>query len=164
MFKWEEKTVKLKHFATAATIALSAVLSGAPAMAETVEEFYSANPVTLMVSAAPGGGADLYARAFAPFLSKYIPGHPNVVVTNVPGPQAPAFLYGARLFWHNWDLLYSIIKAFAFGFIIPIISLHMGLITRGGAEGVGRNTTTSVVFMIISVLVVDAIFPPLFLN
>ena len=85
MFKWEEKTVKLKHFATAATIALSAVLSGAPAMAETVEEFYSANPVTLMVSAAPGGGADLYARAFAPFLSKYIPGHPNVVVTNVPG-------------------------------------------------------------------------------
>ena len=33
-----------------------------------------------------------------------------------------------------------------------------------GAEGVGRNTTTSVVFMIISVLVVDAIFPPLFLN
>lgn len=78
------------------------------------------------------------------------------------GPEA--FLYGARLFWHNWDLLYSIIKACAFGFIIPIISLHMGLITRGGAEGVGRNTTTSVVFMIISVLVVDAIFPPLFLN
>jgi ABC-type transporter Mla maintaining outer membrane lipid asymmetry permease subunit MlaE len=40
----------------------------------------------------------------------------------------------------------------------------MGLITRGGAEGVGRNTTTSVIFMIISVLVVDALFPSLFLN
>ena len=78
------------------------------------------------------------------------------------GPEA--FLYGARLFWHNWDQLSSITKAFAFGFIIPIISLHMGLITRGGAEGVGRNTTTSVVFMIISVLVVDALFPSLFLN
>ena len=50
------------------------------------------------------------------------------------------------------------------GIIIPIISLHMGLTTHGGAEGVGRNTTTSVVFMIITVLVLDALFPPLFLN
>jgi len=78
------------------------------------------------------------------------------------GPDA--FLYGARLFWHSWDLFYSLMKAGVFGFIIPIISLHMGLTTHGGAEGVGRNTTTSVVFMIISVLVLDALFPPLFLN
>jgi phospholipid/cholesterol/gamma-HCH transport system permease protein len=40
----------------------------------------------------------------------------------------------------------------------------MGFLTRGGAEGVGRATTTSVVIMIISVLVLDALFPPLFLN
>ena len=32
------------------------------------------------------------------------------------------------------------------------------------AEGVGRFTTSSVVFMIIAVLVLDAMFPPLFLN
>lgn len=75
-----------------------------------------------------------------------------------------AFLYGARLFWHSWDLLYSLTKASVFGYVIPIIACHMGLITHGGAEGVGRNTTTSVVFMIITVLVVDALFPPLFLN
>ena len=78
------------------------------------------------------------------------------------GPEA--FLYGARMYWHSWDLLYSLTKAFVFGFMIPLISTHMGLITHGGAEGVGRNTTTSVVFMIITVLVVDATFPPLFLN
>ena len=78
------------------------------------------------------------------------------------GPEA--FLYGARLFWHSWDLFYSLSKAFVFGFMIPVISVHMGLITHGGAEGVGRNTTTSVVFMIITVLVIDATFPPLFLN
>jgi phospholipid/cholesterol/gamma-HCH transport system permease protein len=46
----------------------------------------------------------------------------------------------------------------------PLISVHMGLLTRGGAEGVGRSTTGSVVFMIIAVLVCDALFPPLFLN
>ena len=63
------------------------------------------------------------------------------------------FLYGARLFWHNYDLFYSLVKALAFGFIIPLISVHMGLLTRGGAEGVGRATTSSVVFMIIAVLV-----------
>jgi phospholipid/cholesterol/gamma-HCH transport system permease protein len=75
-----------------------------------------------------------------------------------------SFLYGARLFWHNWDLFYSVMKGMAFGFIIPLISVHMGFLTRGGAEGVGRATTTSVVIMIISVLVLDAMFPPLFLN
>jgi len=80
------------------------------------------------------------------------------------GLGTEAFLYGARLFWHSWDLFYSLMKAEVFGFIIPIVSIHMGLITHGGAEGVGRNTTTSVVFMIISVLVLDALFPPLFLN
>jgi len=78
------------------------------------------------------------------------------------GPES--FLYGARLFWHNWDLFYSLMKATVFGVIIPLISTHMGLLTRGGAEGVGRATTASVVFMIISVLVLDALFPPLFLN
>jgi phospholipid/cholesterol/gamma-HCH transport system permease protein len=75
-----------------------------------------------------------------------------------------SFLYGARLFWHNWDMFYSLMKATVFGVIIPLISTHMGLRTRGGAEGVGRATTASVVFMIISVLVLDALFPPLFLN
>jgi phospholipid/cholesterol/gamma-HCH transport system permease protein len=75
-----------------------------------------------------------------------------------------SFFYGARLFWHSYDLFYSLMKALVFGFIIPLISVHMGLLTRGGAEGVGRSTTASVVFMIVAVLVLDAMFPPLFLN
>lgn len=75
-----------------------------------------------------------------------------------------AFLYGMRLFWHDWDLFYSLAKAVAFGFVIPVISVHMGFATRGGAEGVGRATTRSVVFMIVTVLVLDALFPPLLLG
>jgi phospholipid/cholesterol/gamma-HCH transport system permease protein len=75
-----------------------------------------------------------------------------------------SFLYGARLYWHSYDVFYTEMKALVFGFIIPLISCHMGLLTRGGAEGVGRSTTASVVFMIIAVLVADAVFPPLFLN
>jgi phospholipid/cholesterol/gamma-HCH transport system permease protein len=78
------------------------------------------------------------------------------------GPET--FLYGARLFWHSYDLVYSLMKGLTFGFVLPLISVHMGMRTRGGAEGVGRATTASVVFMIITVLVLDALFPPLFLN
>jgi len=74
------------------------------------------------------------------------------------------FLYGARLFWHSWDLLYSMMKAVAFGLLIPVISVHMGLQTAHGAAGVGKQTTNAVMFMTVSILVVDALFPPLFLQ
>jgi phospholipid/cholesterol/gamma-HCH transport system permease protein len=74
------------------------------------------------------------------------------------------FLYGARLFFHTFDLFYSIGKAMVFGFIIPLLAVHMGFRTYGGAEGVGRATTTAVVYMIMAVLVLDATFPMLFLR
>ena len=75
-----------------------------------------------------------------------------------------AFFYGAGLFWHNWDMFYSLSKAVAFGFVIPLVASHMGLATRGGAEGVGRYTTLAVVTMTLAVLFLDALFPPLLLN
>lgn len=80
------------------------------------------------------------------------------------GLGMPAFRYGAGLFWHNWDLFYSLAKGLVFGFVIPLVASHMGLSTRGGAEGVGKSTTTAVVLMTLSVLIVDALFPPLLLN
>ncbi len=75
-----------------------------------------------------------------------------------------SFLYGARLFWHNWDLFYSFSKAVVFGAAIPIISVHMGFRTSGGAAGVGRTTTASVMFMTLTILILDALFPPLMLQ
>lgn len=75
-----------------------------------------------------------------------------------------SFFYGARLFWHSWDLFYSILKSLAFGFAIPTIAIHMGLRTGGGAAGVGKQTTQSVMFMTLTILILDAMFPPLFLQ
>lgn len=75
-----------------------------------------------------------------------------------------SFLYGARLFWHSWDLFYSMTKAVTFGFAIPLISIHMGFRTKGGAAGVGSTTTASVMFMTLTVLILDALFPPLLLQ
>jgi phospholipid/cholesterol/gamma-HCH transport system permease protein len=74
------------------------------------------------------------------------------------------FIYGVRVFWHTFDLYYSVGKGLVFGFIIPLIAAHMGLRTHGGAEGVGRATTASVVFMIMAALVLDATFPMIFLR
>ncbi|HEX6924183.1 MAG TPA: ABC transporter permease [Longimicrobiaceae bacterium] len=75
-----------------------------------------------------------------------------------------SFIYGVQLFWHTFDLYYSVGKGVVFGFIIPLIAAHMGMRAYGGAEGVGRATTASVVFMIMAVLVLDATFPMIFLR
>ena len=74
------------------------------------------------------------------------------------GLGSEAFFYGARLFWHNWDFFYSVLKAFAFGFIIPMISCHMGLLTRGGAEGVGRAVNQGVVISFLGIFAFNYVF------
>lgn len=45
----------------------------------------------------------------------------------------------------NFDLLTGVVKAFIFGVLIVTISCYKGLTTKGGAAGVGRSTTNSVV-------------------
>jgi phospholipid/cholesterol/gamma-HCH transport system permease protein len=45
----------------------------------------------------------------------------------------------------TFDLISGIVKAFVFGIIIVTISCFRGMMTTGGAAGVGRSTTNSVV-------------------
>ncbi len=49
------------------------------------------------------------------------------------------------LYITNFDLLIGIVKSFFFGMVIVTISCFKGIRTSGGAEGVGRSTTNSVV-------------------
>lgn len=89
----------------------------------------------------------------------------GLVALNVSADlSAETFFYGARLFWHSWDLVYSLMKALTFGFAIPVIAIHMGFRTTSGAAGVGSTTTASVMFQTLTVLILDALFPPLFLQ
>ncbi|KMK65162.1 tripartite tricarboxylate transporter substrate binding protein [Puniceibacterium sp. IMCC21224] len=62
-----------------------AVGSGVAAQAQSVEEFYSDNTLTMIVSAGPGGASDFFGRQFAPYLSKHLPGNPDIIVMNQPG-------------------------------------------------------------------------------
>jgi tripartite-type tricarboxylate transporter receptor subunit TctC len=48
------------------------------------QDFYAGKQVTLLVGAGTGGGYDLQARIAARHLGKHIPGHPSIVVQNIP--------------------------------------------------------------------------------
>jgi len=73
-------------------------------------------------------------------------------------------LFGVNdyLFWQKMkdivelhDFLGGLYKAAVFGFVIAAVSCYFGFATRGGAEGVGRATTTSVVTSSMLVLILD---------
>jgi len=56
------------------------------------------------------------------------------------------------------DLINNIIKSAIFGFIIVTVGAFYGLRVSGGAEGVGRATTSSVVTSIFLIVVADCIY------
>ena len=55
-----------------------------------------------------------------------------------------------------WDVATGLLKSVAFALAIALISCQQGLATRGGAEGVGRRTTASVVSTLFTLVLVDA--------
>lgn len=55
----------------------------------------------------------------------------------------------------NYDIVSGMIKAFVFGIIIVTISCYKGLSTQGGAAGVGRSTTNSVVICYSFILIIN---------
>ena len=61
------------------------------------------------------------------------------------------------------DLASGIGKTFFFGFAIALIACFNGLRTQGGADGVGRATTQTVVTGAITVLIMDFFLTKLFL-
>ena len=60
------------------------------------------------------------------------------------------------------DILTGLLKSAVFSVIITMISCYQGFSTEGGAEGVGRSTTRSVVTSFILIIVADAILTALF--
>lgn len=69
--------------------------------------------------------------------------------------SANSFLDPLPIHITAYDFLSGIIKATVFGMIIVSISCYKGLTTRGGAAGVGRATTNSVVICYSVILIVN---------
>ena len=60
------------------------------------------------------------------------------------------------------DLFTGLFKTIFFGMIIALVSCYQGFNVEGGAEGVGRATTKSVVASFILIIVADCFFTALF--
>lgn len=70
----------------AAGVLLTAqVGAGVHAQAQPLDEFFKAQPFTVLVGYPPGAGYDMYARLVARHLGQYLPGSPKVIVQNMPG-------------------------------------------------------------------------------
>jgi phospholipid/cholesterol/gamma-HCH transport system permease protein len=72
-------------------------------------------------------------------------------------------------FWDNmlfqvkgWDFWTGILKAGIFGLLIGAIACANGMKVTGGAEGVGRATTSTVVECIVSIVIADTVFTAIF--
>ena len=60
------------------------------------------------------------------------------------------------------DILTGLFKSAVFSVIITMIACYQGLSTEGGAEGVGRSTTRSVVTSFILIIMADAVLTAFF--
>jgi phospholipid/cholesterol/gamma-HCH transport system permease protein len=66
------------------------------------------------------------------------------------------FVKGLQLFHQFKDIWFGLVKSTSFGLAVALIGCVKGLNVRGGAEGVGRAATESVVLSAEVILVLDA--------
>lgn len=80
-----------------------------------------------------------------------------IVADQFLGYPVGIFLTAMRRFVDFQDIVFASIKAFCFGFVIPLVSCYFGFHCKAGADGVGRATTQSVVFASVAIIVLDFI-------
>jgi phospholipid/cholesterol/gamma-HCH transport system permease protein len=61
-----------------------------------------------------------------------------------------------------WDVEHGLVKSVAFALAIGLVACQQGFATSGGAEGVGRRTTATVVISLFVIVVLDALFTIVF--
>lgn len=79
----------------------------------------------------------------------------GLLSSSANGIPPATFLASVYKFAHARDLINGMIKALFFGFIIGVVACQTGLSTRGGATGVGRSTTRSVVLCVMLITIAD---------
>jgi tripartite-type tricarboxylate transporter receptor subunit TctC len=91
----QTRGAKLMRALGAAALWAAAIAS--PASADPVSDFYTGKTLSLVAGFPPGGGYDAYVRTLARHFGRFIPGHPSVVPSNMPGAGsllAANYLYG----------------------------------------------------------------------
>ena len=85
-----------------------------------------------------------------------------VTSVGILGLSTGEYVDGAKGYYHHGALIFSLVKAVAYGFAITFISSHVGLRASGGAAGVGRTATRAVVAIIVSIMVLDTVLGPVY--
>ncbi|HPN40301.1 MAG: ABC transporter permease [Candidatus Cloacimonetes bacterium] len=67
------------------------------------------------------------------------------------------FFNNMKSYFEPFDLWSGLIKSAVFGFLITTISCYFGDRSSGGAEGVGKSTTLTVVYSSVTILIMDFI-------
>jgi len=81
-----------------------------------------------------------------------------VIATSVLGLGAPGYWSDSFAALRLVDVWSGVVKSLCFGGITALVCCQIGLDTRGGADEVGRSTTTAVVRSIVLVIVADLVF------
>jgi len=68
-----------------AVFVAAALAAAAPAKGDAVADYYKGRNLTLIISFAPGGGYDTYARTIIQHMPGHIPGKPTMVIQHMPG-------------------------------------------------------------------------------
>jgi len=104
-------------------ITTATLLCAASANADPVEDFYKGKTITIVTSTGVGGPFDLTARALAKHMPRYIPGHPGMIVKNMPG--------GGHVLATNYMYTQAAKDGTALATVNNIIPLHQVLDGRG---------------------------------
>jgi phospholipid/cholesterol/gamma-HCH transport system permease protein len=73
------------------------------------------------------------------------------------GLHPHTFFTNMRAYFEPFDLWSGLLKSVVFGFIITTLACYFGDRSYGGAEGVGRSTTQTVVYSSVAILIMDFI-------
>lgn len=82
----------------------------------------------------------------------------GIYVTAELGMSFPAYLSDLRAASSIGDIVHGIGKSGLFALLITLVGVVNGMGVNGGAEGVGRSTTRSVVHAISAIVIADMIF------
>ena len=78
------------------TFGATALIASLAAGTAPAADFYAGKTIDFVIGSDVGGGYDIYARAIARHLHRFIPGNPTIVPKNQPGAgsgRAASFLY-----------------------------------------------------------------------
>jgi tripartite-type tricarboxylate transporter receptor subunit TctC len=83
------------------------------------DNFYNGKTVRIVIGFTPGGFYDRWARLLSRYMPKYVPGHPNFLVQNMPGASSVIAA----------NYVYNLSKPDGLTLLMPINSLYLDQLT-----------------------------------